>query len=69
MVSSLKNEKIQYPPKLQSMLKHTFDDQEDLLGEIAGELHWFRKWDKVLEWNPPDFTWFKGGVTNLATIA
>ena len=66
MVSSLKNEKIQYPPKLQSMLKRALDDPEDFWGEIAGELHWFKKWDKVLEWNPPNFTWFKGGVTNLA---
>lgn len=66
MVSSLKNEKIQYPPKLQSMLKRALDDPEAFWGEIAGELHWFKKWDKVLEWNPPNFTWFKGGVTNLA---
>jgi len=66
LVSGLKNEKIQYPVKLQSMLKRALDDPEDFWGEIAGELHWFKKWDKVLEWNPPDFTWFKGGVTNLA---
>jgi len=48
------------------MLKRALDDPEDFWGEIAGELHWFKKWDKVLEWNPPNFTWFKDGVTNLA---
>jgi len=48
------------------MLKHALDDPEEFWGETAGELHWFKKWDKVLEWNPPDFTWFKGGLTNLA---
>ena len=48
------------------MLKRALEDPEGFWGEIAGELHWFRRWDKVLEWNPPDFTWFKGGVTNLA---
>jgi len=48
------------------MLKRALDDPENFWGEIAGELHWFKKWDKVLEWNPPDFTWFKGGLTNLA---
>ena len=58
--------KVHYPPKLQLMLKRALDDPESFWGEIAGELHWFKKWDKVLEWNPPDFTWFKGGMTNLA---
>jgi acetyl-CoA synthetase len=48
------------------MLKRALEDPEHFWGEIAGELHWFKKWDKVLEWDPPDFTWFKGGVTNLA---
>ena len=62
----MKGHKVLYPPKLQSMLKRALDDPENFWGEIAGELHWFKKWDKVLEWNPPDFTWFKGGLTNLA---
>ena len=62
----MRGREIQYPPKLQSMLKHALDDPEEFWGETAGELHWFKKWDKVLEWNPPDFTWFKGGLTNLA---
>ena len=66
MASRLKGHKVLYPPKLQSMLKRALDDPENFWGEIAGELHWFKKWDKVLEWNPPDFTWFKGGLTNLA---
>ena len=62
----MKDGKVQYPPKLQSMLRRALEDPENFWGEIAGELHWFKKWDKVLEWNPPDFTWFKGGLTNLA---
>ena len=66
MASRLKGHKIQYPPKLQSMLNRALEDPENFWGEVAGELHWFKKWDKVLDWNPPDFTWFKGGLTNLA---
>ena len=66
MASRLKGHKIQYPPKLQSMLSRALEDPENFWGEVAGELHWFKKWDKVLDWNPPDFTWFKGGLTNLA---
>ena len=48
------------------MLNRALEDPENFWGEVAGELHWFKKWDKVLDWNPPDFTWFKGGLTNLA---
>ena len=33
----------------------------------AEELHWFRKWDKILEWDEPDAKWFVGGKTNIAT--
>jgi len=66
LASRLKGHKIQYPPKLQSMLNRALEDPENFWGEVAGELHWFKKWDKVLDWNPPDFTWFKGGLTNLA---
>ena len=30
------------------------------------ELHWFKKWDKVLEWNNPWAKWFVGGQINLS---
>ena len=30
------------------------------------ELHWFKKWDKVLDWNVPNAKWFVGGKTNLS---
>lgn len=29
------------------------------------ELDWFRKWDRVLEWNPPWAKWFVGGQLNV----
>ena len=32
----------------------------------AQKIHWFRKWDSVLEWNAPTFKWFNGGQTNIA---
>src|SRR3712207_8543876 len=25
---------------------------------------WFRRWDTVLEWNPPSARWFHGGTLN-----
>jgi acetyl-CoA synthetase len=33
----------------------------------AGELHWFRKWDQVLDdSNPPFYKWFLGGKLNVS---
>ncbi|MBI4244327.1 MAG: acetate--CoA ligase [Planctomycetes bacterium] len=32
---------------------------------FARELHWFKKWDKILEWTPPNAKWFINGKTNL----
>ncbi len=32
----------------------------------AEELHWFRRWDRVLEWHPPHAKWFDGGRLNAA---
>jgi acetyl-CoA synthetase len=39
---------------------------EEFWGEIAGELHWFKPWDTVLEWDCPWAKWFSGGETNLS---
>jgi acetyl-CoA synthetase len=30
------------------------------------ELHWFKPYDTVLEWNVPDAKWFVGGTTNVS---
>ena len=41
-------------------------DPEGFWAHAAAELHWFRRWDKVLEWNLPYAKWFVGGKTNLS---
>jgi len=61
-----KTSKLEYPPHLKWMLKRALEDPESFWGEVAEELHWFKRWDKVFEWNYPNFTWFKGGITNIA---
>ena len=33
---------------------------------IASELHWYRSWDNVLEWEAPFAKWFSGGEINLS---
>ena len=37
-----------------------------LVAASRSELHWFKKWDKVLEWNCPWAKWFVGGQINLS---
>ena len=40
---------------------------ERFWGELAEqELHWFKKWDKVLDWQPPFAQWFTGGQLNIS---
>ena len=41
-------------------------DLEGFWARFAEELHWFKKWDRVLEWDPPHAKWFTGGKTNLS---
>ena len=60
------SQRIEYPPHLKWMLKRALEDPDGFWGEVAEELHWFKPWSKVFEWNYPFFKWFKGGVTNLS---
>ncbi|HBE82053.1 MAG TPA: acetate--CoA ligase [Blastocatellia bacterium] len=32
----------------------------------AADLHWFKRWEKVLEWNEPFAKWFVGGKINVS---
>jgi acetyl-CoA synthetase len=41
-------------------------DPEGFWERMADELHWMRRWDKVLEWNPPHAKWFIGGKLNVS---
>jgi acetyl-CoA synthetase len=48
------------------LYKESVDDPDRFWSRIASELHWFKKWDKVLEWNCPWAKWFVGGRFNLS---
>ena len=48
-----------------AMHARSVQDPEGFWGEAAGELHWFKPWDRVLEWDAPDARWFVGAQTNL----
>jgi acetyl-CoA synthetase len=42
------------------------DNPEKFWGDLARqELHWFKPFDRVLEWKPPFAKWFTGGRTNV----
>src|SRR6266851_5537481 len=46
--------------------RESVEEPEKFWGRIAAELHWFKKWEKVLEWNNPWAKWFVGGQINLS---
>src|SRR5690348_4828652 len=49
------------------LYRRAAEDPEKFWGELAEhELHWFTKWSKVLDWNPPFAKWFVGGKTNIS---
>jgi acetyl-CoA synthetase len=41
-------------------------DPDAFWAKQAEELHWFKKWDTVLEWDEPHARWFAGGKINIA---
>ena len=41
-------------------------DRESFWEGWARELHWFKPWNKVLEWEAPFAKWFVGGSLNVA---
>ncbi len=48
------------------LYKEAADEPEKFWAKIAGELHWFKPWSRVLEWNAPWAKWFVGGETNIS---
>ena len=42
------------------------NDLEAFWGRLAGELHWFEPFSKVLQWDEPLAQWFVGGKTNIS---
>ncbi len=40
---------------------------EQFWAHFAEELNWIKKWDRILEWNPPYAKWFIGGKLNISS--
>jgi acetyl-CoA synthetase len=77
--SLLREERVFSPPTSFSQQAHfksreeydriyqrSIEDPEGFWAEVASELHWFKKWDRVLEWNEPFAKWFGGGEINVS---
>jgi acetyl-CoA synthetase len=53
-------------PEYENMYHYSVKNREKFWAEQAEKLHWFKKWDKVLDSsNPPFYKWFVGGRTNI----
>jgi acetyl-CoA synthetase len=52
--------------ELESLRREAHEHPEEFWARMAEELHWFRKWDTVLQWEPPHAQWFVGGKINIA---
>ena len=53
----------------EKIYKRSIDDPEGFWAEMAEKnLTWFKKWDKVLEYNfeKPEIKWFQGGKLNVS---
>lgn len=50
----------------QTLWNEAAKDPEAFWGRLAGELHWFKPFTKVLEWKEPFAKWFVGGQTNVS---
>ncbi len=50
----------------ESIYAEAAKDREAFWGKWAGELDWFKKWDKVLDWQLPFAQWFVGGKLNAS---
>jgi acetyl-CoA synthetase len=52
--------------KLQQVSREAIEDPEKFWGVQADNLVWHRRWDTVLDWNPPFARWFSGGMLNAS---
>jgi acetyl-CoA synthetase len=79
-IESLQQEERVFPPppsfseqahiksmaELERLRAQATADPEGFWARMAEELHWFKRWDKVLQWDPPHAEWFVGGKINIS---
>ena len=79
--SSLQEERV-FPPRpefarrahvksrdeYERLYRESIDQPEQFWGRMAEGLHWFKKWEKVLDWRNPNARWFVGGRLNASYV-
>ena len=50
----------------EKLCREAAEDLERFWGRMADELHWFKPFQKVLQWDEPFAQWFVGGKTNIS---
>ncbi len=79
-IESILNESRVFPPPAEFAANahiRSFEEYEEIYAEAAENpeefwagaaesLHWFKKWERVLEWNEPHAKWFVGGTLNVS---
>lgn len=56
------------PPQVRAFYNQAEKDYEGFWENAALEaegIYWFKKWDKIFEWEYPTFRWYIGGMTNI----
>ncbi len=57
---------INSPAAYEKLWQEAAGDVEKFWAKWAEDLHWFRPYDRVLDWQEPDAKWFVGGQTNVS---
>jgi acetyl-CoA synthetase len=56
-------------PVVRRLVEEAREDPDAFWARAAADLPWLRTWDRVFEWNFPQFRWFAGARTNLCHSA
>ncbi len=65
-LNSQRHAHIRSMAEYERLYREAEQDPAQFWAGIASELHWFKPWDQVLEWNCPWAKWFSGGQINLS---
>jgi acetyl-CoA synthetase len=61
------NARIKSQEAYQALYDQAKQDPIAFWSQLAeNELHWFKKWERVLDWQPPFAQWFVGGQLNIS---
>jgi len=79
-IESIMNEQRRFPPsaafakqahvgsldRYRELYERALSDPDGYWAEVAADFHFFKKWDRVLQWDLPFSKWFVGGQTNVS---